>query len=296
MNLLLFNPVAGNGRAARIAPKAESMLKHRVDQLRTVATERPGHAEEIAREAAGDGVGTIFVLGGDGTVLEAARGVYRSGTALALLPAGTGNDFRKSLGIPPRWDDALLFALEHGPIAVDAGTINGLLFVNECGAGFDTATLEYTLLSKRFTRGKVAYLYGVVRAILDNRPVELEITREDGSAQTRSLTLFGAANGGVIGGGIPVSPSASALDGFLDVVTIPSMTRRQLIPALRLLLKGRIMDVPGAESFRCKEVAIRGDNLKINVDGEIVRHNAAIFRIEPGALRIHARRDLIKEE
>jgi YegS/Rv2252/BmrU family lipid kinase len=288
VDLFLYNPVAGNGRAARIAPKAENLLKRRGVKIRTVASERPGHAEEISRGAADAGVETIYVLGGDGTVKEAARGVFRSQTALALLPAGTGNDFVKSLGIPPRWESALDYALEHDPIEVDAGLVNDRLFVNECGAGFDTVTLEYTLLSKRFVRGKPAYLYGVIRAILDNKPVELTITREAGETETRSLTLFGAANGGVIGGGIPVAPLADARDGLLDVVTIPAMTRRQMIPALRLLLKGRVMNVRGAEMFRCREITIRGKGLRLNIDGEIVSQDAATFKIVPKALKIRA--------
>ncbi|MDR0396647.1 MAG: YegS/Rv2252/BmrU family lipid kinase [Oscillospiraceae bacterium] len=289
MNLLLYNPAAGSGLAERIAPKAESMLKARVDQLRVARSERPGHAEELARSAANDGARNIFVLGGDGTVIEAARGVYPTRTALALIPAGTGNDFRKSLNIPSKWDDALLYALKHDPIAVDAGMINGRLFVNECGAGFDTVTLEYALLSKRFTHGKAAYLYGVIRAMLDNKPVELTVVREDGTEQTRLLTLFGAANGGVIGGGIPVSPEASVFDGMLDVVTVPAMPRRKLIRALALLLRGKIAEIPGAETFRCAQIAVRGRNLKINVDGEITAQDSALIKIVPGALMIRAR-------
>ncbi|GHU65133.1 diacylglycerol kinase [Clostridia bacterium] len=280
--------MAGNGRAARIAPMAEEQLKRHGKAIQTVASAYPGHIEVVSRNAANAGVNTIFVLGGDSTVTDAARGVFGSKTALALLPAGTGNDFRKSLGIPEDWQSALEFALEHDPIEVDAGMINDQLFVNECGAGFDTVTLEYAQLSKKFMSGRPAYLYGVIRAILDNKTVELTVTREDGLIETRRLVLFGAANGGIIGGGIPVAPLADVRDGLLDVVMVPAMPRWRLIPALRLMLLGQIMDMPGTVTFKCKEISIRGNGLKLNVDGEIVSQDAVTFKIMPRALRIHA--------
>lgn len=286
MNLFLVNPVAGHGYAGRAAGQAKKTLESKGVDFEMVMTERPGHAETAAREAAESGVGTIFVMGGDGTVIEAARGVMDSRTALALLPAGTGNDFRKSLGIPDHWRDAIDFALAGKPARVDAGLVNGELFVNECGTGFDVEVLEHTLFSKKFLRGIAAYMYGVLRAIASYRPVMLEVEREDGKRDRRRVTVFAVANGGYIGGGIRIAPDASPTDGLFDVVIIDELTKFKIALNLPKLLSGRVMSIPGAETFRCRLIEIRGQGIHLNIDGEIVRKQAARFEIKPKALLV----------
>ncbi|GHU76814.1 hypothetical protein AGMMS49992_23150 [Clostridia bacterium] len=166
--------------------------------------------------------------------------------------------------------------------------IKDRVFVNECGVGFDTIALEYALTSKRVMRGVAAYLYGVLRAIMDNRPVTIDITREDGSIESRTLTVFAVANGGWIGGGMPIAPNANTRDGLFDIVMVPAMKRLQLLDALRKLMRGDVMEIPGAETFRCREIAISGKELSINVDGEIVHQDFARFKIVPKSLRIRA--------
>ncbi|MDR1570625.1 MAG: diacylglycerol kinase family lipid kinase [Oscillospiraceae bacterium] len=288
MDLLLINPVAGHGYAKRVAEQARKLIDARGVRFQIAYTERPGHASELSKKAADQGAGTIFVVGGDGTVIEAARGVVGSNTALAILPAGTGNDFRKSLGIPEHWREALDFALAHEPRLVDAGTVNDRLFVNECGTGFDVMVLEYTMFSKRFLRGIAAYLYGVLRSIISYRPVALEIVREDGARERRRVTVFAVANGGWIGGGMRVAPTANVRDGLLDVVIIGEKTPAKICACLPKLLSGHVLDIPDTETFRCKEIEILSPSLHLNVDGEVSRELSARFRIQPNALFVRA--------
>src|SRR5689334_22737693 len=90
--MAIVNPVAGGGRAARVWARLDLGVA-------CVATERPGHARELARAAAERGVERVIVVGGDGTVSEAAGGLQGTDTALAVVPAGTGNDFGRGLGV-----------------------------------------------------------------------------------------------------------------------------------------------------------------------------------------------------
>ena len=97
--LVIVNPVAGNGRTARVW----SRIRPDVDGLSAcecVASERVGHARELAQSAVQAGYERVIVVGGDGTVCEVASGVAHTPTAVAVIPAGTGNDCCRNLSIP----------------------------------------------------------------------------------------------------------------------------------------------------------------------------------------------------
>ena len=110
----------------------------------TVAeTTRRGHATRLAQGAAADGVEVVVVLGGDGTLNEAANGLAGSATALAALPGGSTNVFARTLGLPDDAIEATVVLLEalsrHSIRRVGLGMVNGRYFLFHCGMGFDAA-------------------------------------------------------------------------------------------------------------------------------------------------------------
>jgi diacylglycerol kinase family enzyme len=109
-------------------------------------TSRRGHATRLAQGAAADGVEVVVVLGGDGTLNEAANGLAGTDTALAPLPGGSTNVFARSLGLPDDPIEAtgvLLEALGRGAVRrVGLGSVNGRYFLFHCGIGFDAAIVE----------------------------------------------------------------------------------------------------------------------------------------------------------
>ena len=142
---VIVNPAARNGQARQIGEEAERYLKEKQVDFVIRYTEYPGHATELARDAANRGVETVIAMGGDGTVCETAAGLVHTNTSLGIAPAGTGNDFIKTIGTPRNWKEALDFILTHPARPVNTGEVNDRFFLNVCGGGFDVLTLTYSL-------------------------------------------------------------------------------------------------------------------------------------------------------
>lgn len=142
--LLIVNAFASSvtARSMVVIRKAFS-ADHDVD---LVETSRRGHAARLARGAANDGVDVVVVMGGDGTLNEAANGLVGTDTALGVLPGGSTNVFARTIGLPNDPVEAtgvLLDALANRSIRrVGLGAVNGRCFLFHTGLGFDAAVVE----------------------------------------------------------------------------------------------------------------------------------------------------------
>lgn len=281
----ICNPAAGSGRGKKIGLQVEEALKKKGKTFTLVMTEGPGHATQLAAQIP-DGE-TVLSIGGDGTSLEVARGLLGTRKTLGIIPAGTGNDFIKTLNIPSDPMEALEYVLSHPALETDVGELNGGMFLNEAGAGFDVAVLDDAQRAKKYCRGLLPYLYGVIRAVFRFRPISIAYQVDDGGWITKDVFVIGAANGGVIGGGIVIAPEAAADDGLLDVVIVGDIKRSRLPLRLIGLLRGRILDFPETTYLKARSVLFSAPQMRVNVDGEIVDMPEASIRILPKALLIH---------
>ncbi len=284
---VICNPKAGNGLALKAGEMVKSAISSRGIYYEFALTDAPGHATQLARDAAAQGFDLVIAVGGDGTASEAARGLYGSRTALGIVPAGTGNDFIKTIGTPKDPEEAVAFILSGEPRATDAGEINGKLFLNEVGTGFDVTVLDYALKAKKYARGILPYLCGVVMAIFRFKPIRLTYAIDGGETVTEDVLVCGVANGGVIGGGIPIAPQASAEDGLLDLVLVKSVSRARMCRYLPGLLRGKILDFPDTLFLRVKSVTFSADGMRVNIDGEVSPQARADIRVLPGALMMY---------
>ncbi len=286
MIYVIFNPAAGSGLGEKTGEMIHRLLEEKGVEHRMLRTEAPGHATELARTAAEEGAETVLSVGGDGTSLEVARGLAGTDCALGIIPSGTGNDFGKTLRIPREPAAALEFALSRPPRRTDAGEINGQLFLNEIGTGFDVSVLDYALKAKKYVRGLLPYLYGVLCTLFRFRSVPLTWSADGSEPVTTDAFVVGAGNGGVIGGGIMIAPEAAADDGLLDVVIVGRIPRRKLPARLAGLMKGKILTFPETTWFRAAEVSFSVPGGRVNVDGEILDMPEVRARILPGALLV----------
>ncbi len=286
MLTFIVNPTAGNGYALKIEQQLrEEIAKRRVD-CRFVHTEHPGHATDLAREAAQmqDCTGVIAV-GGDGTSYEVACGLMNTEIPLGIVPAGTGNDFIKTVGIPKKPMEALQLILQGKARPVDVGALNDRLFLNVAGTGFDVTVLDYTLAAKKYCRGLLPYLIGLIRGIAHYSPVHVRFT-VDGHTEEREVLICSIANGRFFGGGIAICPDAVADDGLLDLIVVEDKPRWMLPFLLPSLLMGRILKFSFTTHVHCKTLELYSEGMRLNADGEVSNVDYAKFTVLQGALRL----------
>ena len=287
MLTFIVNPAAGNGFALKIEQQVKAEMARRGMECRFVHTSAPNHATQLASEAAAmkDSTGVVSI-GGDGTAYEVACGLMNTGIPMGIIPAGTGNDFIKTVNIPKKPMEALDFILNHDARPVDVGGLNDRLFLNVCGTGFDVTVLDYTLAAKKYCRGLLPYLIGLIRGIAHYKPVYVRFT-VDGQTEEREVLICSVANGRYFGGGIAICPEASADDGLLDLVIAEHQPRWKLPFLVPSLLMGRIDHFSFTTHKRCKSVELYSKGMRLNADGEISNVDEARFTVLQGALTLY---------
>ena len=282
----ILNPAAGNGYAKKVMTRISGMLDEMKLDYRVFETNGPGNATEIARQLVErDEISTVIAVGGDGTASEVAAGLAGTGKAMGIIPAGTGNDFIKTVRIPKDPEDAMRFLLDRPARAVDTGTINESFFLNVCGTGFDVTVLECAEEKKKKHRGLMPYFLGLLKAIRVYAPSELEISFGKQNIKDNFL-ICSVANGKIIGGGIPICPEADPRDGLLDLMMIRNVPRWKIPFYLPGLMRSRVTKFSITTHVRTGAITIRGKGLKFNIDGEIRRLEEGRFVIRPKSLML----------
>lgn len=287
MLTLVINPTAGGGYAKKVAEKVCSTLEARGIDYRECLTKASGDATILAKQAVESGdCHTVIAIGGDGTVFETAAGLVGTGMPMGIIPAGTGNDFIKSVRLPREPIAALDFILSHEPRPVDAAQINDRCFLNVCGTGFDVTVLDEAYAFSSRVRGMLPYLYGVIRAIFHYQPVHVRYDI-DGRTAAKDVLIFSVANGQYFGGGIHICPQARPDDGLLDVVMVENVPRWRIPFYLPGLLSGKILKFGITTHMRCERVKVSAKGMRMQIDGEILPMDEAELTVCPNMVMLY---------
>lgn len=283
---LIVNPVAGKGNSLKALPVLCDYLKKNKIKFDLVKTEYKGHAKEIARRAVSSDYTAIVAVGGDGTVLETVNGMIGSSIPLAIIPAGTGNDFARALHIPDDTIKAVRLILEKPYFSVDVGRLGQMFFLNVASVGFDAEIIRDLYRIKRWIPGKAAYYISVFTKFLTYRYKDVTIN-VDGRVISTSILLTAVANGCFYGGGMNVNPKGSPSDGLLDIICITKVPRYKIPLLLKKFVKGQHLDLPYVTYLKGKEVSIESAGYVINADGDIVASTPIKFSLMPLALNVY---------
>jgi diacylglycerol kinase (ATP) len=240
---------------AILNPRAGLKARHALESLRSgrptwhaldiVLTEAPGDATRLAREAAERGDDAVIAVGGDGTVNEVAAGLVGTGTALGVVPMGSGNGLARTLGLPLR-PAAALIALESAVTRrMDVGRVTDRIFLNVAGAGFDAVVGEDFHAHGRAggRRGVLTYVRLSARRIFSYVPESWTLRAGEHRFEGRALVVA-FVNGRQYGGGATLSPGGRMDDGAFEVMVIEDA------PAWELLLGAPRLFLGGLERFR----------------------------------------------
>ena len=300
----LLNPTARSGRAARLVPALQAAIRRTGLDGAVHLTERPRHAEALARALAAD-ARAVVAVGGDGTVSEVAAGLAGGATPLGIVPFGTGNDLAATLGVPRRTEaavDALARALRRRtpPRAIDVlrvrwtdgdGAPGERVVANAVGVGFDAAAAAGAPRYKRLG-GRTAYLASVAATLGDwARPDRAARVWADGAlVHDGPLFLCEVGNGPRVGGGFVLAPGADLGDGAADLCLVRHVTTSRALRLLPLALRGTHVRAPEVATARASAVRVEatGRPLPVHGDGEPLSAGIAALEVAvwPRALRV----------
>jgi diacylglycerol kinase (ATP) len=290
--VLVANPTAGGGRGRRMIPRAEAALGSLGIEHRLVMTDDGAHPLFAAREAAAEGAPAVVALGGDGLVGSCAEGLVGTGTVLAVVPAGNGNDFARSLGLHPKRPFLALECLREARVrAVDAVRAEGpgweRHYVCVGGAGFDSEVNAYANTLTRL-HGATRYVVAVFRTLARFRPAEFTI-RVDGQEHRVPAMMVAVANAPQYGGGMRVCPEASLDDGLIDVCVVRAIPKRTFVAVFPKVFRGRHVTHPAVTMLRGQKVEIEAARaFDVYGDGELLGPLPATFTAVAGALKVAA--------
>lgn len=285
---VVFNPRSGKGRGARLVAPVLAALGGTAAHGVTGAA---GDEGRLAADALARGFRRIVAVGGDGTWSNVGNAIIRSGVdaALGLVPAGTGCDLAKSVGVPARDVAACVrIAREGHSRRIDAGRIEDRHFFNVAGFGFDIAVIEDSW-KVRYLGGDALYLYCALRQLhrFPGFPVAMGVDGEPPAP--REMLMLVIANARIFGGGFKIAPEADLGDGRLDVVAFANMGFRRRLSIMGRLLRGTHGAAPEVEALRSRRVDLRFDaSPAYETDGEWHRAASASLTVEavPAALRV----------
>lgn len=304
---VLINPTAGQGRGSELGQRLLNELVRRGHNVIDLTKQTPREAVTEALHRRED-YDVLLVVGGDGMAHMGINLVAGTNIPLGLIPAGSGNDFARHLGLPihrvSKAVDQVMDALEAGPTPLDIARITPLhdrppLRENPyphahryagcvVSAGFDSV-VNARANTYAWPRGMLKYIRGVLQELPRFDPYPYEVTL-DGESRTLRGTLIAVANAPSFGGGMKIAPTADARSGTLQVVIAGEISRLGLLRLFPLVYSGRHVSHPAVEVREAHTISIGPDGdgtiPPIFADGEYVGEGPVRIEVASGALQM----------
>jgi diacylglycerol kinase (ATP) len=298
--LFIINPSAANGNAGREWANIESWLPSTGLKYEAALTTGPLEATAMTERAVRESRPVVVAVGGDGTLNEVVNGFFHNGapipttTKLAMLPLGTGGDFRRTLNIPLDHRAAIQIIAGGVPRRLDAGCVSyqaadgstGVRhFINIADAGLGGDVVHRVNNgSKRL--GTLTFKVASLMALLawKNKPMKVVV---DGVSHDLKAQQVVIANCQYFGGGMRMAPTASPTDGVFDVILVGNAGKIETIRGMNAVMSGAHLDQhnPNIQLMYGKRIAVSSeDTVRIDLDGEDPGFLPALFEIQPSAI------------
>jgi YegS/Rv2252/BmrU family lipid kinase len=291
-NLVIYNPIAGNGRAQAHWPLVESALLEAGVHFNVVATRAPLEARELAQQAP-QKYSQIIAIGGDGTIHEIVNGLMRASEEretipLGIVPLGNGDDFAKM--IPPEtpigsrpfdWNTAVQKIARGQTKLFDVGRISGdrprpelgsgpYYFMNSFDVGFGAKTAQNLATIPTYFKGLSAYLAAIIKTLINFPALDLRLQLDDQAPFDQPTTITAVMNGRCLGNGFWFCPEARVDDGVFDLMVSQKVGRFTILRMIPKLMRGTHVNEPIVSMYRAKRVLIESkEPIVVETDGEI---------------------------
>jgi len=285
--------MAGNGKGLRMWKQTEQYLEKQRVTYHVSFTEYAGHAGELLEKIDENRVHGVVVVGGDGTIHEVVNKLVHKKVALGIVPAGSGNDLARSLGVPFDVEGAWSRILKGSYHLIDIPKVGNEHYISIAGLGFDGKVAEVTnrSRSKRFLNkvglGGLSYVLNIFRVLFTYQPSDVSV-EVDGRLYTfEDVWLIAVANLPYYGGGIKICPDASGNDGALDICVVSGIGRWELLFVFPLAFKGKHIKHRNVTMLRGASINVSPNaSMVMQCDGEIVHNGASDFSVKEKALKI----------
>jgi len=287
---VIANPTAGKLKGRYYTEQLKIKFDEKKVPYEIFFTEGVGHASILA-EKISRRQNKIVIVGGDGTINEVVNGIMRSGSdaILGIVPAGSGNDLVKGLGIGEKIRNSISTILGERTRTIDVGKCNDRFFINIMGVGFDAsvgARMHELRMRSKKKRGGSFYNKALFHTIFHFRSIGLEIDIDDGKFIDRYF-LVSIANGTTFGGEFVIAPMADLSDGHLTAVCIRDFSKLRFFWHLPKVKKGMILDLPEVEYIPCKRLTINSDKaIPAQLDGEYYCNDRFEIEVVPSRIEM----------
>lgn len=305
--LIIVNPVSAAGSTETRWAKIASDLATHFGAFQPVFTRKSGDGIELAKKAAEEGRKFIIACGGDGTINEVANGILQSGqdVELGVLPSGTGGDFRRTLGMPQKANEAARGLRNGTTKTIDVGRVTFLnhqneetvrYFLNVSSFGLSASIIERVKtknklewLPSELLRGKTTFALSTLQEVFDLDFVTVRVKIDDAEAKHLNTINFAVCNSRFFGGGMKIAPDAKLNDGFFDIINIGDIKTAKILLNAYKLYSGTHLELKEVKSARAARVEIslvNNEEIHIETDGELPGKLPALYEIVPNALRV----------
>lgn len=284
MYLLLVNPTSGSGRGRSQGSVVQDYLVRNSIEFSNIS----GSSYESAASSLATAIRKyssiegLIVVGGDGLVHLAIQELAGTAIPMLVIPAGTGNDFARSLKLPLADPTSILeFARYSKPSAIDLGRVNGRYFAEILSTGFDSVVNERAN-RMRLVSGKSKYNLAILLELPLFKPKRYQFD-VDGAAFEYEAMLIAVANGASYGGGMKVCPNAELDDGYFDLMILEPVSKLEFLRVFPRVFSGTHISHPKVRILRGRQISVRADAVAY-ADGERVSELPITAEIVPGAL------------
>ena len=282
----IVNPNSGKVNKTQLENNIRETCVKKEIPYKILYTKKAGDAKSLA-ERIPDQECVVFSVGGDGNLNEVLNGlVHSKNKILGNIPAGSGNDFDKTLK-----------QLQSGIIPVDLGLINNRYFINVACLGLDADVANNLgqFRDKKWVPVSQRYNASLIYTYFKYKFKKLKITM--GTTQVESdCTILAIGNGQYYGGGYRIAPHALLDDGMLDIYFVEKMAKPKIIPVLLKLIAEKHESSRYVKRYSEKKLIVDSEELcTFNVDGETMRSNHFEIKIFPAAIKVFNDRNFIDE-